>query len=134
MKLVKVVVEIRIPDGATHYTGHLDDPTWYKQHSIAGVTYWNYWDTTRNEWMVGSEQRPNWLYEIPLADNLEKDSARYQYLKSRARQEGRDGGYVQIYTLPTFLKSEPSNVMHSDLDECIDCEISKLVPNSMVRK
>ncbi len=73
MKSVRVVVEIRIPDGATHYNGHLDDPTWYKQHSIAGVTYWNYWDTKRKEWMVGSEQRPHWLYEIPFLNKVTTD-------------------------------------------------------------
>lgn len=57
--------------------------------------------------------------------NLEKDAARYRWLKSRARQEGRDGGYVQLYTFPFVIKDSPPDVSYSDLDEAIDDQLSK---------
>ncbi|EAM1120219.1 TPA: DUF551 domain-containing protein [Salmonella enterica subsp. enterica serovar Javiana] len=52
--------------------------------------------------------------------SLEQDAARYRWLKSQARQEGRDGGYVQLYTFPVVIKSEYQKINHPGLDEAID--------------
>ncbi len=122
----KIAIEINVPEGATHYCGNLlDDPTWYKTEILTGVPYWLYWSNQHNEWMIKGETKPHWVIDIPFIESTEKDASRYQYLKSVARQEGRDGGYVQVYTLPIFLKSAPHYATHASLDECIDAEIVK---------
>lgn len=56
-------------------------------------------------------------------NSLERDAARYRWLKENARQEGRDGGYVQLYTFPFVIKQSYPNVSYGDLDEAIDAQI-----------
>ncbi|HAW3351339.1 TPA: hypothetical protein ACGSHR_002931 [Escherichia coli] len=58
-------------------------------------------------------------------NSLERDAARYRWLKERARQDGRDGGYVQLYTFPFVIKQSYPDVYHDDLDEAIDAQLSK---------
>ncbi len=58
-------------------------------------------------------------------NSLERDAARYRWLKKNARQEGRDGGYVQLYRFPIVTKQEYPDVNFSDLDEAIDAQLSK---------
>ena len=60
---VKVIVEITIPTGATHYSGLLvDHPTYYKTKAIAGHPYWFCYDPEREEWMLSGE--PCWCHEL----------------------------------------------------------------------
>ncbi|MGI1290718.1 hypothetical protein ACIAEU_05575 [Enterobacter kobei] len=58
-------------------------------------------------------------------NSLERDAARYRWLKENARQEGRDGGYVQLYTFPFVIKQSYPDVNYGDLDEAIDSQIHK---------
>ena len=58
-------------------------------------------------------------------NSLERDAARYRWLKENARQEGRDGGYVQLYTFPFVIKQSYPDVNYRDLDEAIDAQIHK---------
>jgi hypothetical protein len=62
---IKVMVEIEIPDDATHYTGELTDTaTWWKKKLIAGFPQWLYWDIAREEWMVHGDYAPWFIKEI----------------------------------------------------------------------
>ncbi|ELX9580561.1 hypothetical protein SLJ66_004051 [Escherichia coli] len=57
--------------------------------------------------------------------SLERDAARYRWLKNKSQQEGRDGGYVQLYTFPVVIKQSYPDVNYGDLDEAIDSQIAK---------
>ncbi|MEP9807807.1 hypothetical protein ABLV11_00240 [Klebsiella sp. GW_Kp181] len=60
-----------------------------------------------------------------LDSSIELDAARYRWLKSRAIQEGRDGGYVQLYSFPLVMKDDFSKkISHHSLDEAIDAQIA----------
>lgn len=62
----KIIIEIEIPDGATHYSGYLDcfsDITFYKKKVIAGYDHWFY----LNEfyvWKLASHMEPKFIKEI----------------------------------------------------------------------
>lgn len=57
--------------------------------------------------------------------SMELDAARYRWLKSKAIQEGRDGGYVQLYSFPIVMKEDFSQkIAYKNLDEAIDAKIS----------
>ncbi|MFI4031794.1 hypothetical protein [Klebsiella quasipneumoniae] len=57
---------------------------------------------------------------------LEKDAARYRWLKENARQEGRDGGYVQLYTFPFVIKQSYPDINFANLDESIDARLQQI--------
>ncbi|MFT2798766.1 hypothetical protein [Serratia sp. N21D137] len=54
---------------------------------------------------------------------LEKDAARYRWLKDQAWQEGRDGGYVQLYAFPCVVKQSYPDINFISLDEAIDARL-----------
>lgn len=63
----------------------------------------------------------------PIASKIShvsKDAARYQWLKKRARLEGRDGGYCGVYTFPNVVQRDGRKVYHHDLDAAIDAELN----------
>lgn len=55
-KKVRVVVEIEIPEGATHYSGRLDDmPTFFKKKDINGPHWFDYYED-RDVWILFGQQ------------------------------------------------------------------------------
>jgi len=70
MTLVKVIVEIEVPEGATHYGGSLtDDPTWYKctQIGVVGAHWW-YYSADRKSWIFMGHFPPHFYTRIcPLS-------------------------------------------------------------------
>ncbi len=67
MKL-NIIVEMEIPDGATHFTGDLlHDPTWWKFliNSTKAVQTWCYWNEGQKRWFIQSEHAPHFLKSIP---------------------------------------------------------------------
>ena len=66
--IVKIVVDIDVPNGATHYTGSLlDDPIWFKftVNSTKVIRVWCYWSPLNDAWMIYGEKPPYFLKEIP---------------------------------------------------------------------
>jgi hypothetical protein len=68
MNLV-VPVEVKVPDGATHYSGDLlDEPTFYKMTMVGVVgEHWWMWIDDRAEWVLASHHRPSWIKELPTS-------------------------------------------------------------------
>jgi len=65
-RIIHVHSTVVAPNGATHYAGELlEDPSWYKctQVGVAGDHWWR-WSKERNEWVLASHFKPNWLKEI----------------------------------------------------------------------
>jgi len=65
--IIKVVVEIEAPDGATHYEGNLASEyvAWWKCKQIgAGGDHWFIWIREKG-WVLGRHSAPPGLKEIP---------------------------------------------------------------------
>lgn len=65
---IRVIIEIEVPDGATHYSGRISyDPVWYKQKQRVDGMYWYSCWREGAPWMLESVLKPNWLHKIERA-------------------------------------------------------------------
>lgn len=63
---------MEVPDGATHFSGNLEDhPLWHKCVMIAAYEYWFVYNPMKKEWVFISYFKPHWIEEIVIGDNLE---------------------------------------------------------------
>lgn len=65
VKKIKLTIEVKVPDGATHYAGNIDDTfvTWYKKD---GDDVWKWvWDWHSNDdsgsWVT---QNAQWVHHV----------------------------------------------------------------------
>lgn len=64
----KVIVEIEIPEGATHYLGSIvDEPTFVKCKQIGGFDHWFCCDN-EVDWVLYSHAKPSFAKEIPFLE------------------------------------------------------------------
>lgn len=59
---VKVITQVEVPDGATHYHGDiLDTPTFFKCTQVGGFDHWWYY---AHGWLLFGHSPPNWMKEL----------------------------------------------------------------------
>ena len=65
----KVILEVEMPEGATHYAGILTgDPVFYKRHEFESGPCWVSWAVHMRTWIVSSQfHTDGWLKEIHFA-------------------------------------------------------------------
>ena len=58
---MRIIVDLDVPEGATHYCGLLtDEPLFLKMKLVGGGEHWFEYDPTREEWLLYSQQKPRW--------------------------------------------------------------------------
>lgn len=74
MKL-KIIFEITVPDGATHFYGDiLNDPTFLKKKIIADIEHWFYFSKIKNDWIL--EKHGNMPFHAKKLEAIINDSWR----------------------------------------------------------
>ena len=65
MRTVKVVVEVEVPEKATHYSGELTSFPCFYYCSQVGVVGDHWWYYHEGDWILHSHHKPHWIKELP---------------------------------------------------------------------
>jgi hypothetical protein len=61
---------IEPPQGATHYTGPIEDPCWWKAKYAESGVYWCYYSEQRKEWYIQSIHQPHDVTPVPAPGSV----------------------------------------------------------------